>query len=226
MCNKAERSGGDKPRLARYTGGPSFPRAEIMLNSPKSLFCAIAAALFCTTAQAGGYAIDSANSALNFVSVKNNAVAETHRFGSVSGGVAEDGSAEVFIALATVDTGIEIRDTRMRNVLFNVPEHPLAQLKATVPTQALAALADGEPQSLDLRAILELAGQSGEITLPVLASPSKNGGLLVVTRQPVLVQAEAFGLDAGINKLREIAGLNAIATAVPVTFLLHLSPVD
>lgn len=189
------------------------------------LLGAVCTALFCSAAAAQGYAIDSANSQLNFISVKNNAVAETHRFGSVSGSVGADGSAEVFIALATVDTGIEIRDTRMRELLFDVANNPLAQLQASVSAKVLAGVADGQTQSLDLPASLQLHGNTADITLPLMAVPTGDNGVLVSTRMPVLIQAEQFGLVKGINQLREIAGLKAIATAVPVTVVLRLEPV-
>ena len=194
-----------------------------MINLLIRTAATVVALVLCAPALAGSYAIDSSESQLNFVSVKNNAVAETHRFGSVSGSIDADGSAEVFIALATVDTGIEIRDTRMRDMLFDVAKHPLAKLTATVPTDVLNALADGKSQSLDLAATLELVGSTADITLPVHATPA-NGSVRVTTREPVLISAETFGLDKGIAKLREVAGLDAIATAVPVTFMLNLRP--
>lgn len=197
-----------------------------MNHSPIRLLAVAGFALFCGSASAQGYSIDSAASQLNFVSVKNNAVAEMHRFGSVSGGLAADGSAEVFVALATVDTGIEIRDTRMRELLFDVANNPLARLQATVPAQVLEGLNSGKPQTLDLPAKLQLNGATADISLPLIAVPEGNGKLLVSTRMPVLIQAEDFGLGKGITQLREIAGLKAIATAVPVTFVLQLSPTD
>lgn len=177
-------------------------------------------------ALAGAYAIDSANSQLNFISIKNNAVAETHRFASVSGGVAEDGRAQVFIALSTVDTGIEIRDTRMRELLFDVAKHPLARLDATVPAAVLEGLADGVPQQFELPASLELAGQSQSITLAVNAVSLTASRVMVSTQVPVLIDASQFGLTKGVNQLREIAGLQAIATAVPVSFVIELARVS
>lgn len=197
-----------------------------MNHSPTRLLAAAGLALFCGAASAQGYSVDSAASQLNFVSVKNNAVAEMHRFGSVSGGIADDGAAEIFIALATVDTGIEIRDTRMRELLFDVANNPLARLQATVPAAVLEGLDTGKPQSLDLPAKLQLHGKTVEISLPLIAAPAGQDGVLVSTRAPVLIQAEDFGLGKGVTQLREIAGLKAIATAVPVTFVLHLTPVD
>ena len=44
--------------------------------------------------------------------------------------------------------------------------------------------------------------------------------ILVHGISPVIVSAGDFGLAEGIEKLREIAGLPAIATAVPVYFNL------
>lgn len=41
--------------------------------------------------------------------------------------------------------------------------------------------------------------------------------------QPIIVNANEFDLVAGIDKLREIAGLSSISQAVPVSFVLTLT---
>jgi hypothetical protein len=46
--------------------------------------------------------------------------------------------------------------------------------------------------------------------------------LIVVSAQPVIINAEQFGLTRGVEKLREIAGLTSIGHSVPVSFILNL----
>jgi hypothetical protein len=48
----------------------------------------------------------------------------------------------------------------------------------------------------------------------------KEGKLLVFSKQPLIVNLSKFNLLAGLNKLREIAKLQSINMAVPVTFSL------
>jgi hypothetical protein len=44
--------------------------------------------------------------------------------------------------------------------------------------------------------------------------------LLVSSVRPVIVNAGPLGLDEGVERLREAAGLPSISPAVPVTFQL------
>ncbi len=44
--------------------------------------------------------------------------------------------------------------------------------------------------------------------------------LMVVSEQPVVVNARDFGLVPGVEALRKIVGLSSISLAVPVTFVL------
>ena len=50
------------------------------------------------------------------------------------------------------------------------------------------------------------------------------GGLRVIAAEPVLISAADFGLESGVEALREVAGLNVISTAVPVSFQLVFTP--
>jgi hypothetical protein len=51
----------------------------------------------------------------------------------------------------------------------------------------------------------------------VLVTRLADGALQVVISDPVLINAADFGLDAGFEMLREVAGLKSISTAVPVS---------
>ncbi|PTB84854.1 YceI family protein, partial [Pseudidiomarina aestuarii] len=70
------------------------------------------------TAHADTWRINADSSVLNFVSVKNETVAETHRFTDLSGAVT-DGKLEVSIPVASIDTQIPIRNERMLKHIFN-----------------------------------------------------------------------------------------------------------
>ena len=48
-----------------------------------------------------------------------------------------------------------------------------------------------------------------------------DGGLLVSSRLPVIVNASDFALIEGIERLRAVAGLPSISPAVPVSFTLR-----
>jgi tRNA threonylcarbamoyladenosine modification (KEOPS) complex Cgi121 subunit len=50
------------------------------------------------------------------------------------------------------------------------------------------------------------------------------GALYVLSAQPILIRAEDFGLSAGIEALRAVAGLKTISQTVPVSINLRLIP--
>lgn len=44
--------------------------------------------------------------------------------------------------------------------------------------------------------------------------------MIVRSAVPIIVDVKDFGLSAGVEKLRELAGLKSISTEMPVQFLL------
>ena len=61
------------------------------------------------------------------------------------------------------------------------------------------------------------------VEVPVVVVGDQGQSLRVVSARPVIVNAGDFGLEAGVTALREIAGLKAISTAVPVSARLVFS---
>jgi len=44
--------------------------------------------------------------------------------------------------------------------------------------------------------------------------------VMVASTKPLIVDAAKFGMTEGVEKLREIAGLQSISNAVPVSFVM------
>ena len=164
--------------------------------------------------------LDSTQSTINFVSIKNNSVAETHSFASLSGVMGTDGNVQLTIELDSVDTLIEVRNERMRELLFETVKFPTAQVTAQVDPALLAEAAGGETIVTDLPITLSLHGQEKAQTISVVAVGENDGRLRVLTTRPVLINAADFGLDGGVAALQEIAGLQSISNAVPVSLQL------
>lgn len=164
--------------------------------------------------------LDSTKSAVNFISTKNDAVAEVHSFRDMVGYVSSDGTVQLNIALGSVDTLIEIRDQRMRELLFETVSFPAAKVSAAVDPKIIAVLAEGGTITTDLNFTLSLHGAQKSLTVPVVLVGESEERIQVFTTRPVIVNAADFGLEAGIAALQKVAGLNAISTAVPVS--VHL----
>jgi polyisoprenoid-binding protein YceI len=168
--------------------------------------------------------LDGARSAVNFVSIKNDSVAETHHFASLQGKLDKDGSAQLTISLDSVQTLIPIRNERMREMLFKTATFPTATATAAVAPELIATLAAGTSVVTELTFTLALHGVEKPFTVPVVLTTEKSGDIQVFTPAPVIVNAADFGLQEGVAALQSVAGLKAISTAVPVTVHLVFRP--
>lgn len=164
--------------------------------------------------------LDNERSSINFISVKNSAIAETHRFTSLVGYIGKSGNVQLIIDLNSADTLIPIRNERLQALLFETAKFPNATVAAEVDPAVLAAAAEGGTVGTELPVKLSLHGLEQTITASVTVF-SDGGNLRVMSSRPVIINAADFGLAAGVEALRDIAGLDSISTAVPVTLNLQ-----
>ena len=187
---------------------------------------ACAAALLGTPPLAADMTLDSSRSALSLISTKvladgSSSAAERFTFTELSGRVGEEGDATVAIGLANVETGVDIRDERMGEYLFETDTYPEATITAQVPADAL-----GEGvRRMDLAAELSLHGQTRALTIPVVVA-GDGSSVTVTSSEPVLIDAADYDLVGGIGKLAELAALAHIPTMVPVSFSLTFTDAD
>lgn len=173
---------------------------------------------FCYSANAHWILVDS-ESSLSFVSTKNQHVSEIQQFKTLQGEFSPEGKLQVKIDLASIDSGVEIRDTRMREKLFLVDKFPAANLTAQLPESVLT-LEKGNSIAVTLPAELSLMGISKTIQVTVQVSRKADNGIVATSTQPILISAADFGLTGGIEILQKIAGLSGIGLTVPVNFNL------
>lgn len=174
--------------------------------------------LLCSLAAQANWQLDNDASQLNFISTKASHVAETHTFGNLSGEITEQGAAEIFIDLTTVDTGVEIRNERMQSMLFDVATLPQARITADLDLSDVADL--NAPKVVTISADLTLVGQTTRIVGDVLVTPAVNNKVNVTTVAPIILNANTLGLVSGVEALRDVVGLPSIGYSVPVTFNL------
>jgi len=167
--------------------------------------------------------IDAAQSSLYFVSTKQAGIAEVNEFSNLQGKIDANGRATIVIDLATVETAIDIRNQRIKKLLFNIVKFPVASISTDIDIDMLNSLSIGDHQFYKLKAQLTLHGVSKSMDLEVKVVKLANQGISVEAIRPILLNANEFELTAGIEKLREIAGLNSISGMIPVTFSLIYS---
>ncbi len=89
----------------------------------------------------GSWSVDPATSSLSYVTVKSGEIAEANSLSGLTGNVAADGTANVEIDLSTVNTVVDIRNERMRDIFFDVATHPTATITAKFDPQRSQRLA-------------------------------------------------------------------------------------
>ncbi|MEL1251484.1 YceI family protein [Aurantiacibacter gilvus] len=168
----------------------------------------------------GAWVLDGDRSQVSFVTVKASQVAEVHHFGEVSGSVSADGGASVAIDLASVETNIDIRNERMRDILFQVAEFPQAEVTAALDPADFTGLSVGDALTTSVDLTVNLHGSSATMPADLLVTRIGDDLVKVETAQPLVVAAASFGLAEGVAELQSVANLDSITTQVPVSVSL------
>ncbi len=168
----------------------------------------------------GSWTLDPATSRLAYVSIKAGEIAENNRFETLAGSVAADGTATLEIDLASVNTGVDIRNERMREIFFEVAGNPKAVVSARLEPAAFAGLAVGQSLTRPLKATIALKGVEQEVETEVLVTRASADRVTVVPTAPVIITTDMFELTDELGELRALAQLPSITPAVPVTFTL------
>ena len=187
-----------------------------LISKLKSIFCFITVFFLASSASAH-WELDNNSSTLSFVTVKADHVGEVHTFDQLSGDINDDGSVQITIELASVNTLIDIRNERMQNMLFETNLFPQATISGEIDLDAVAAMDAGVSQAISVDFDLAIHGESSSYTADVLVTRTESG-VLASTVKPIIVMADTHGLVSGVEALREVAGLPSISRAVPVSF--------
>jgi|SRR5690554_2218682 len=186
------------------------------------MVAATSLAFLSATVAADTWSLDSDNSVLNFVSVKNDHVDETHRFTDIQGEWANN-KVSIEIPVVSLDTQIPIRNERMLSYLFKSDDYTIVSATGNLEESLLIAMPIGDTLPLSIDLTVYIAGNSESVPAALQITRLQANRFLATTTQPINIDAKAFGLVDGINKLREIAGLERIDYNVPVTFSVQFT---
>jgi polyisoprenoid-binding protein YceI len=167
-----------------------------------------------------GWTLNAADSYLNFATTKNTHNLEVHNFTGISGDINNAGVATLTVELNTVNTGVALRDQRMRDLLFETAIHPTATVTVNVPATLISGLGIGQVTRTDITASLSLHGFTATIATRVSVQKLTASRVVVQSLPPVLVKAETYNLTAGVEALRAAVGIASINASVPVDFAL------
>ncbi len=164
--------------------------------------------------------LNNSDSSLYYVTSKAAAISEINTFTNLSGAITDNGRATFEIDLASVDTAIEIRDQRVKDILFEIQEYPTAIITIEIDSSALASLATGSSSISNYDYSLSLHGMTAELNTDLRLSKTSDSRIEIQPAQPIIIAAGLFGLTAGVEALREVAGLPSINPNVVVDFSL------
>jgi outer membrane protein OmpA-like peptidoglycan-associated protein len=172
----------------------------------------------CSGANAQDWLLNHEASRFYMQTVKANAIFENHRFAGLEGGVSKQGDAVVKIDLTSVASGVDVRDVRMRFLLFETFRFPQAEITAKLDMGQLQEVVSKTRMTYPLKFTLNLHGHVREIETPVTVTRIGEKSVSVASAMPIIINADQFGFVAGIAKLSEAVGGTAIATAASFTF--------
>ncbi|MEN0036821.1 MAG: cellulase family glycosylhydrolase [Cellvibrio sp.] len=173
-----------------------------------------------SAANNAAWSLDTTASYLNFVTTKNTSNVEVHNFTTINGSISSANVATLTIDLSTVNSGVALRDQRMRDLLFDVVNFPSATVTVPVPATLISSLAVGQSATTDISATLNLHGVNGTITTKVSVQKLSSNRVLVQSLSPILVKAGDYALADGVEALRAAVGIASINVSVPVDFAL------
>ena len=182
------------------------------------LLAAAAFAIATGSARAQDWLLNASASRFYMQTAKANAVIETHQFTGLDGGVTKDGDAIVKIDLISVKSGIDVRDVRMRFLLFQTFKFPEAEVTAKLDMSKLQQLVSTIRITYPLKFKLNLHGVSREIEAPVTVTRISDKSVSVSSAQPIIITAESHDLAAGVAKLSEAVNGTPIVSAASITF--------
>lgn len=190
-------------------------RDRLSSRSRLGLFAAMLLAGLCPAAAQdnpfkGGWQLDTARSVLTFQSVKNNKVVENSGFASFTGAIDEAGSATVKVQLDSVDTGIDLRNVRMRFLFFETYQFPEATITAKIDVARLGDLTETRRARLPLDFDMTLHGVTKSLKTDVIVTRMSNAEVAVASAAPLPIGVALFGMEENVLKLEEAAKVNIL----------------
>lgn len=182
----------------------------------------LALALSSSLAFASDWQLDNTASSLHFVSVKNELVAETHQFNTLSGQW-DGNTVRIAIDANSMQTHIPIRNERIWQYVLKTEQFANINVSAELQENQVSSLAVGDFTIVQVPLTLTIAGESATVDAKVRISKLSAKVLQASTEAPVMLNTNSFKLAAGVAKLQELAGLNHIDPLVPVSFTVRFS---
>lgn len=157
-----------------------------------------------------GWTLDGAASSISFQSVKEQSTIETSTFAAISGGIDPGGTASVEVLLDSIDTGIDLRNVRMRFLFFETFEHPTAAITARIDPALIRDLPELRRKTIALPFTLSMHGVTRALEARVTATLIGDDLVAISTAEPITISVADFNLLPGLRKLEEAAKVSIV----------------
>lgn len=171
------------------------------------------------------WTLDPEKSQLSYASIKKGSIGENNHFQKLDGRITDAGEITLLIDLASVETWIDIRNSRMKEFFFQTIDFPAATLSGQIDMTKFNDLKIGGQQTFDLSFKFDLHGQSQTIEAELVILRLTETTVVVLPSEFIFLDAEQFNLLAGLKKLQELAKLPSISSVVPINFHLTFTKV-
>lgn len=174
---------------------------------------------------APGWTMNADASTLRFQSVKNETKVESSTFGSYAGTIDENGLATVRILMDSVDTNVDLRNVRMRFLLFETFQYPEAVITMQLDPAQLEDLRDVRRKVMTANYTIDLHGVKLDRQAEIAVTLLDDDTVSVTSGTPISLATADFNLDGGVAKLEEAAKVNIIPSAtVTFDFMFNRAP--
>jgi hypothetical protein len=196
-------------------------RFMVQQENKMKLF-ALALTFSSSLVSATNWQLNSEESSLHFISVKNELIAETHQFTQLTG--QWDGhTASIEVPVRSMQTNIPIRNERIWQYVLQAEKFATITVTAPLNSGSINELAMHQSVLLDVPLTLSIAGETASLAAQIRITKLHDSALLATSETPLMLNTNSFKLAAGLAKLQELAGLKHIDPLVPVSFSLRFN---
>ncbi|PUA26287.1 MAG: carbohydrate-binding protein [Cellvibrio sp. 79] len=205
----------------------SVASSSVVVSSSIRSSSSVAVSSSSNNGVAARWLLDATNSTFHFVTVKKNAAGtetpENITFSTLQGTVSATGQATLTIPLASISSGVDLRNTRLKEILFEAQYLPSLHFTTQLDLTAINAMAAGSTAVQSLTGNLTLHGVVKSVVFDALVVKHSSGSVSFSPRKPIVINSTDFDLNFGIESLRSIMALTSIGEKVPVYFKMFLS---
>ncbi|MFC3874357.1 YceI family protein [Neisseria musculi] len=146
-----------------------------------------------------------------------NSITEQSGFGGAQATLGKEGDFKMDVDLGSVKTGIEIRDQRLKDWVFETARFAKAEISAKVDAEAVNNLSVGESVHFKQPLVLNIHGKQINLEADLSAQRVSADKMMVYTLSPVVLDTKSMDMADGVAKLVEVMGLSSIVEQIPVS---------